>query len=223
MEYENLGTPLKETLEEFKEYIENLITYNKLVFIRGAGELSSYLILLVLLFGISGFVLLFLSFAFAGWFGQITGWGIGAGYLLVAFLHILLGILVFAFRDKLLFNPIRRFFGDMLFGSGVSSNEEFSFASEKAHAENILKIHKKIIKQKESLNTRIKYLEKNLTISNIIQNIVGKAYGSIVTTSNIARFTYALFRKFRWFSQRKKRKKEIKEEKELLKKNRKKK
>jgi hypothetical protein len=208
MDYENLGTPLKETLEEFKAYVENLITYNKLVFVRGAGELSSYLILLVLMFGISGFVLLFLSFAFAGWFGQITGLGIGAGYLLVALFYIIFGILVFAYRNKLLFNPIRKFFGDMLFGDLDSSNTNFTFDSEKAHAENILEVHGKLTKQKETLNNRLKNLEKNLTISNIIQHVVGKAYGSIMTTSNIARFIYTLIRKFKWFTKRKKRKKE---------------
>ena len=207
MEYESLGTPLRETLDEFKAYIENLITYNKLVFVRGAGELSSYLILMVLLFGLSGFVLLFFSFAFATWFGDITKLGQEAGHLVMAILYGVIGFVVYRYRKKLIFNPTRKLFGDILFGDFESSIDSATFDSEEAHDQNIKEVHKKLNEQKDNLNNKIKDLEQNLTFSNIAQQIIGKAYSSIMSTSNIAKFAFAIIKKFKWVSERKKRKK----------------
>ncbi|NQU33292.1 MAG: hypothetical protein HQ521_08665 [Bacteroidetes bacterium] len=216
MEYENLGTPLRETLDEFKAYIESLITYNKLVFVRGAGVLSSYLMLLLLLLGLSGFVLLFLSFAFAGWFVEITGLGIGTGYMVMAVFYIFLGVLVYIYRKRLIFNPTRRLFGNIVFGDFESSIDSTAFDSEEMHTQNIKEVHEKLTKQKDVLNDKLKELEQNLTFANIAQQIIGKAYSSIVSTSNIAKFAFTLIKKFKWFTERKKRKSvKQKEDKEL--------
>lgn len=206
MENDNLGTPLKETLEELKAYIENQVKYNKLVITRRAGELSSYLFLLVLLLGFAGFVLLFLSFAFAGWFGEITKLGIGAGYLVMAGFYALLGVLVYAFRKPLIFNPARKLLGKILFGDENSSDDSDIFKSEKSLSKEIKKAHDKLTKQKEILNQKINELSLSLTFTNIAHQFVGKAYSSVMTTSNIAKFTYKLVKKIKWFTERKKRK-----------------
>ncbi len=217
MEYENLGTPLKETLEEFKSYVENLITYNKLVFVRGAGELSSYLMLLVILFGLSGFVLLFFSFAFAGWFAEITKLGIGAGHLVMAIFYVIIGLIVYRFRKKLIFNPTRKLFGNILFGDFESSIDADTFETEDAHNENIKEVHIKLQEQKDNFNAKLLELEKNLTFANIAQQIIGKAYSSIVSTSNIAKFAFTLISKFKSLTGRKKRKSLKKKRKQELK------
>jgi len=204
MEHENLGTPIKEVIEEFKSYVEDLITYNKLVFAKGASQLSSILIMLVVLFGISGFVLLFFSFAFAGWFSTITGLSIGTGHLIVALFYILLGFLVYAYRKPLIFNPSRKLFGEIFFGD--ENNEEFKFDTEEASSENIKKVHNRLTDGKESLNKKVKKLEKQMTFANIFQEILGKAYNSIVTTSNIAKFAYTIVRSLKGITGKKKRK-----------------
>ncbi|MBC8321472.1 MAG: hypothetical protein H8E34_12200 [Bacteroidetes bacterium] len=204
MEYNKLGIPLKETLEEFTAYLENLVTYNKLVLTKKACELSSYILLLVLILCISSFVLLFLSFAFAEWFNELTNLDIGAGYLVVAGFYVLLGAAVFVFRNGLIFNPIRKFFGGIFFDDDDSNS--FSFKTEHSHSADIKKVRQDLVKQKETLSRKINALEHSLTLSNIANQIVGKAYNSIVTTSSIAKFTYKLVKKIKWFVERKKRK-----------------
>lgn len=204
MEYENLGTPIKETIEELKTYVEDLITYNKLVFAKGASQLSSILIMLVVLFGISGFVLLFFSFAFAGWFETITGLSIGTGYLVIALFYVLLGFLVYRFRNPLIFNPSRKLFGEIFFGD--DNNNEFKFDTEEVTSENIKKVHEQLADRKESLNKKVKNLEKQMTFANIFQEIIGKAYNSIVTTSNIAKFAFTIVRSLKGITGKKKRK-----------------
>ncbi|MBL6944978.1 MAG: hypothetical protein ISR56_11510 [Bacteroidales bacterium] len=205
MENDSIGNPLKETLEEFKTYIENQVTYNKLVVTKKAGEFSSYLLMLILILGFSGFVLLFLSFAFAGWFGEITKLGIGTGYLVMAGFYAILGIIVFIYRKPLIFNPIRKFFGNIFFGDEGLSGKSHAFESEQSLSENIKKAHDGLIKQKETLTQKINDLGHSFTFTNIANQIVGKAYNSMMTTSSIAKFTYKLVKKIKWFTERKKR------------------
>jgi hypothetical protein len=50
---------------------------------------------------------------------------------------------------------------------------------------------------KENINEKVKVIEHNLTIKNILQEILGKAYSSIITTTNVARFVYTLISKFK--------------------------
>jgi len=49
MENIDFAAPLKETVEGLRNYIDQLIGYNKLVFAKKMGELSSYLALLIAL------------------------------------------------------------------------------------------------------------------------------------------------------------------------------
>lgn len=205
MEHDNLGTPIKEVIEEFKNYVEDLITYNKLVFVRGASELSSILLMIVVFFGLTGFVLLFISFAFAGWFGAITNLGIGTGYIVVALFYVLLGFIVFRYRNRLIFNPSRKLFGDIFFGD-FDSEDEFKFDSEASHTDNINKVHDRLTVKKELIDKKVKTIEKNLTFVNIFQEILGKAYNSIVTTSNIAKFAFSIIKSFKGVVGKKKRK-----------------
>ncbi len=204
MEHETIGTPIKETIEEFKIYIEELITYNKLVFVKGASELSSILIMLVVLFGLSGFVLLFISFAFAGWFAGITNLGIGTGYMIVAIFYALVFVVVYRYRFKLIFNPSRKLFGELFFNDGTTDNA-FKFDTEEEQTENLKKVHEKLMHRKESLNTKVKDLEENLTFAKIFQEIIGRAYSSIVTTSNIAKFAFTIIKSLKGLSRKKKR------------------
>ncbi len=207
MDSDNLGVPLIETLEEFKAYIENQVTYYKLLITKQAGEFSSLLVLFILLLGFSGLVLLFLSFAFAGWFAEITNLGIGTGYLVVAGFYIGLIMIVLVFRQRLIFNPTRKLFGNIFFSDGGSSDKSDAFKSSQSLTDSIKKAHDELAEQYEVLNQKINELGKILTFSNIAYQLVGKAYSSVMTTSNIAVFAYKLVKKLKWFTERKKKKK----------------
>ena len=208
MEYDDLGIPLKETLEEFKSYIDKEIKYNKLLWTKRIGELSSYLLLLILLIGFGSFVLLFISFAFAGWFSDITRFGIGTGYIVVAAFYALLGFLVFVYRQKLVFNPLRKILGRILFDDDESINTTYTFESTKALSELIKKEHVELVEQKEKLNNKINEFGNSITFTNIAHQIIGKAYDSFLTTTNIAKFAYSMVKKIKWFTKSKKRKDE---------------
>ncbi len=221
MEYDSLGQPIKDAIEELKGYVEIQITYNKLVFTRKAGELSSYILLLVILLAIGGLILLFLSFAFAGWFSDITNLGIGMGYLVVSGFYFIIGIVIYIYRKKLIFNPTRRIFGNIFFGDDFDSNNPnpFSFDSDESSIENIKVVHKELVKRQEALNQKINVVGNSLTFANITHQIFEKAYGTFVTTSNMAKLAFNIINKLRKFSGKndKKRKNPKNEQKKLVK------
>ena len=210
MDTDNLGTSLLETLEELKAYVDNQITYNKLLLTKKAEELSSYLILFILLISICGFVLLFLSFAFAGWFDDVTDLGTGAGYLVVAGIYVVLGIIVFMFRYRLIFNPTRKLFGKIFFGEDESTNNSSVFVSSQSLADNIKEAHSELQKQQDILTEKLNDLGQVFTFANIANQLIGKAYSSVMTASNIASFAFNLVRKVRGFTDRRSRKKKKK-------------
>ncbi len=207
MEYDDIGIPLKETIEEFKSFIEKEIKYNKLVWAKRIGELSSYLLLLVLLLAFGSFVLLFISFAFAGWFEDITGLGIGTGYIVVATFYALLGVLVFIYRQKLFFNPARKILGRILFDDDdESKNATYIFETKETLSEHIKKEQQELAKQKAKLNTKVNELGNSITFTNIVHQIIGRAYDSLLTTTNIAKFAFNMVKKIKWFTEKRTRK-----------------
>ncbi len=207
MEYDDIGIPLKETIEEFKSFIEKEIKYNKLVWAKRIGELSSYLLLLLLLLAFGSFVLLFISFAFAGWFEDITGLGIGTGYIVVAAFYALLGVIVFIYRQKLFFNPARKILGRILFDDDdESKNATYIFETKETLSEHIKKEQQELAKQKAKLNTKVNELGNSITFTNIVHQIIGRAYDSLLTTTNIAKFAFNMVKKIKWFTEKRTRK-----------------
>lgn len=200
MEDNIIGAPLKDTLEEFKSYLENQVSYNKLLFTKRMSELSSYIMLMLVVLGLCGFVLFFLLFALANWFGELIGFGPQAGYLLVAGIYLLLTILVIAYREKLIFKPIRKFYGTIMFGDTAPNGDSEAFQSEEALNNDITKAQDDIAKQKELLSKKINDLSQALTITNIAQQAIGSAYNQIVTTSNIARYAFKIIQALKKFS-----------------------
>ncbi len=89
---------------EFKKYLELQKEYTKLELTEKLAILLSTLIL-VMLVGILGVVVLFhLSFMLVYILAPVVG-GLVASYALIAAFHLLLIVLVIAFRKKLIINP----------------------------------------------------------------------------------------------------------------------
>ena len=157
--------------------------------------------------GFSGLVLLFLSFAFAGWFAEITGLDIGTGYLVVAGFYIVLGLIVYVFRNQLIFNPTRKLFGKIFFGENASFDNSNVFESSKSISDNIKEAHDELLEQQDILTQKFNDLGQIFTFTNIAHQLIGKVYSSVMTTSNIAAFAYRLVKKIKWFTERRSRKK----------------
>ncbi len=114
MEKDKFNKTFKRTVDDIKTYINLKTELYTLILIERSSKIFSKFLAVIIFFFMMFFVLLFLSLAFVHWFAALTGELI-ASYLLVAFLYLLMGLLVYLFRRKLFLNPMLKGFTDELF------------------------------------------------------------------------------------------------------------
>ena len=196
MDKVNLDDSLRSVLVELQEYLNLQLKYNKMLLAKRMGEIISYLALFLIAIGISGFVLIFLSFAFVTWFNAQYG-VLYTGHLIVAGFYMLLILALIIFRKQLIFNPIRKLFGNIMFNEDDDHVEyEEAFKTSQSLVIRIRKYKKLLKKKEEKIGKSFESLSSQFTLSNIFQTVVRNAYNSFVTTSNIARAAYNIVKKF---------------------------
>ena len=208
MDKVNLDDLMKAALVELQEYLDLQIRYNKVLLAKRLGEISSYFTLFLLLLGVTGFIFIFLSFAFVEWFNTIYDDSY-YGHLIVAGFYIFLALLLLLFRKQLIFNPIRSLLGGILIGEESNHIEDaVSFKTKEGLNINLKKYKKAIDKKEKKLRERFEKLGDQFTVSNIIQTVAMNAYNSFITTSNIAKAAYNLIKRITGKKKRKVKKKQ---------------
>jgi len=208
MEKVNFNAPLLDALEGVKSYFAQQMTYNKLLLSKKMTELSARLVLFLLIFGISAFTLTFISFAFAYWFSENYG-KMHTGFLIIAAFYFIFGFIIFIFRKPLIFQPIRKITGGILFNNGKDDSNitTATFDSKGSLDIQIKSTLDDLNEQETDLKEIFDQLSQQYTFTNIVQQFARNAYSSILTTSNIAKLTYFLAQKLK----RKKKRKQIKD------------
>lgn len=195
MEKINLDDSLKQALVELQEYLALQLRYNKMLLAKRLGEISSYFTLFMLLLGLGGFFLFFLSFAGAGWINDFYS-SKYIGQLVISGFYLLLLIFLVLLRKPLIYSPIRKLFGEIMIGEESENPEDIASFRNKTKLTLNLKKHKKDLDSKEKdLKEKFEVLGAQLTISNIIQTLAINAYTSFVTTSNIAKLAYNMVKR----------------------------
>jgi hypothetical protein len=211
MENIELGGMLKDSFGSLQRYIELQLKYNKLLLTQKLSEILSLIVLFVILLGLSGFILIFLSLAFVNWYGEHFG-SLFHGYLWVTLFYALLAILIYLLRKPLLFGPLRIVFGNILFREEALNKEDVPFTTKEELSINIAKCKAELHVETEELKAKVESLGENLTITNIILNVGKSLYNSYVTTSNIVKVSAFLMSKL--LSKKKKKRKKDQEEEE---------
>lgn len=96
---------LTEIPEHIKDYVETQIQYYTLVAAEKAGSAASKFALGIILSLFGYLFLLFLSIAFALWIGKALD-NYFVGFFIIAGVYLLISILVFILKDKLIQTPI---------------------------------------------------------------------------------------------------------------------
>jgi hypothetical protein len=104
MENDSLSSQIKHLVDEIKVYVNLRVSYLRLNVAEFLIRFFSGLVLWMVVFLFLFFVLVFGSFAFAYWFGELTG-HISLGFLIIAGFYILLALLIYAFRRPLIVRP----------------------------------------------------------------------------------------------------------------------
>jgi hypothetical protein len=108
MEEDNsLSAQLLRFLDQVKIYFGLRVEYLKLTVAEYLIRFFSSLVLWMVIFMVLFFVSVFSSFAFAYWFGEMTGkWSLG--FLIIAGFYVLLALIIFIFRRAIIIRPFTR-------------------------------------------------------------------------------------------------------------------
>lgn len=102
---EQLNNELKEAKEELEEYIQARVDLVKLHTAENLSKFFSGMLIKMGLFYLFFFVLLFVSLAGAFWLDRILDTN-GAGFLIIAGIYLVFGLIFYALRKKLIEQPI---------------------------------------------------------------------------------------------------------------------
>ncbi len=106
-----------------RSYINTRIELWKLTLLEKASLAGSFFISSIILVLIGAFCLLFISLAFAFWYGQRTG-DTAVGFLILTGFYLLLGIIFVLGRKKMVIGPIIRSMSEILYKEDENEEEE---------------------------------------------------------------------------------------------------
>lgn len=204
---QDIKESLKNTIDEVKKYFDLQLEYNKVLTRKKLTEITGKLMLVVLLLGVLVFVLLFLSLAFVNWYGTQIG-SRTIGFLIVTLVYLFFGLILFAFKEVLIFAPLRKFFTKNF--SSLDEKEFFSgrtYADSRSAEKYIGYLEKQNRKQEYILRERLKDVEENLNWVNITKNAVSSFFQSISAFTTVFKAAYKFGRRI----SEKRRRKKLKE------------
>jgi hypothetical protein len=103
----SLSELINRLFEQVKVYFNLRVGYLRLYIAEYLIKFFSSLVLWMVIFLFLFFVLVFGSFAFAYWFGEMTGrWSVG--FLIIAGFYVLLAVIIFLLRRVLIVKPFTK-------------------------------------------------------------------------------------------------------------------
>lgn len=109
-------------VEVFKSYLTAWLSYVKLDAVEKLSRIISAILFALILVLLSVCALFYLSLAFVFWYSEVFG-SIIMGVVIIFSLIVLLSILLYTFRTKLLLNPLIRLFSKILFEPQLTEEE----------------------------------------------------------------------------------------------------
>ena len=194
--------PLKETVEELKNYLDLQLRYQKMIAAKKMSKLSSFAALFLILFSIAAGFILFFSFAFVWWYSDGNSAKMAHGYLIVAGFYLFLAVVTIIFRKPLLTNPIRNILAKLFFEDSDSEKDQTNLSGinlkdEEAFDRLLLKEQKQIKEKEEQLQKKFKEVEQQFTFTNMIKMATENLVSSYITTATVAKLAFKAFSNFK--------------------------
>ncbi|MCK9451587.1 MAG: phage holin family protein [Bacteroidales bacterium] len=173
--------PVSAISNEFKRYINLRINYMGLALNKKLADFMSQIITLFVLAGVFSMVLLMLSFAFVFWYGSNAG-TYYHGFLIVSLTYMLIGLIIYYFREPLLMNPLIKKLHSKHFEMTNEDGDKSIIISTKEDMEKYLEIMDLQIEQSELLMHKyVRDIGDALKPSNILNSLMTYA----LTSSNL--------------------------------------
>ena len=196
------NNPLKETIEELKNYLDLQLRYQKMLAAKKTSKISSFAALFLILFSIAAGFILFFSFAFVWWYSDGNNDKMAQGYLIVAGFYLLLAVVTVVFRKPLLINPTRSMLAKLLFEDSGSEADQSDLQKVDLKDEeafnSLLSEEKEQIKEQEAiLQHKFKEVEQQFTFTNMVKMATENLISSYVTTATVAKLAFKAFSNFK--------------------------
>lgn len=120
---DNVFSQVEELIVHLREYIDLKITDFKFRIVSGWVRFVSDIVLLIFVMILAFFTLLFISFAFAYWFGEKAD-NYPLAFLITGGFWAVLGLLVYLFRKPLILDHIARATTEDLFNPETEESDE---------------------------------------------------------------------------------------------------
>lgn len=195
MEQHEIKESLKTTLDEVKKYFDLQLEYNKVLTRKKITEITGKLILSIMLLGVFVVVTLFLSLAFVNWYATEIG-SRAVAFLIVALVYLFLALLLFAFKEVLIFSSLRKFFFKNF--SSIDEKEFFAgrtYADAKSAEKYIGYLEKQNRRQEHILQDKLKDVEEQLNWVNITKNAVSSFFQSVSAFTTVFKAAYKFGRR----------------------------
>lgn len=173
--------PVSAISNEFKRYINLRINHMGLALNKKLADFMSQIITMLVLAGVFSMVLLMLSFAFVFWYGSEVG-TYYHGFLIISFIYMLIGLIIYYFREPLLMNPLIKKLHGKPFELTDEHGDKSVTISSKDEIEKYMEIMDLQIEQSELLMHKyLRDIGETFTPSNILNSMM--TY--VLTSSNV--------------------------------------
>jgi LPXTG-motif cell wall-anchored protein len=97
-----------------KSYVKTRIELWKLSLLEKISKAGTFFLVAFIMVIIIAFCLIFISLAFAFWYGQMTG-DLATGFLILAGFYLLLGLILILARKRIILTPIIRVLSSIMY------------------------------------------------------------------------------------------------------------
>jgi hypothetical protein len=182
---EEFTQPFKQLSSEFVDYINLRINYVGLLFGKRMAEITTQIVIVMILAGFASIVMLLLTFAFVYWYGENIG-TYTQGFLIASAGYIIAGLILFFNRVKLISNPVVKIMNERNVFLDIADSEENIPINSLHELEQRLELMKLQVRHKELLIEQdIFEVGESLKPSRILSALLNQTVTSTAVTGTI--------------------------------------
>ncbi len=182
---EDITQPIKQLSTEFVDYINLRINYLGLLLGKRMAEMTTLIIIGVILAGFASMVMLLLTFAFVYWFGDNIG-TYTQGFLVASAFYIVAGLILFLKRVKLISNPVVKIMNDHSVFRDIEETEGHIPINSLRELETRLELMKLQVRHKELLIEQDVFeVGESLKPSRILSSLLNETITSTAVAGTI--------------------------------------
>ncbi|HQO49636.1 MAG TPA: hypothetical protein PK939_04355 [Bacteroidales bacterium] len=184
----NLSDEISNLTADLKMYLNLRLNLIGLLLSKRIATLSSILLTVIIITGLASMIILMLSFAFVFWFGHHVG-TYYQGFLVMAGVYTLLGVIVFLGRKKFFVDPVIHKINEKMTSAdfaGTSTPSPAKFANLDDHINYLTQV---VEKHEADIQKDYENITEQLQPANLLKNAVGSLLTSptlLITLLNLA-------------------------------------